>query len=139
MNEEEVKESSSSSSSSMSSRSSSSGSSSSKPFKNGDKKERDDKGRYIEGYEGGPGRPVGSLSIKNYIKKHLEENPGEFEKLCKYYMKDIKMRDLLWKMIDGLPKQSVEHSGEVKIPVTSIIINPIANDKKTKNNTGSED
>lgn len=39
----------------------------------------------------------------------------------------------------GKVKEQIEHSGEVKVPVANIIINPISNDKQTKDNTGSED
>jgi len=67
------------------------------------------------------GRPKGP-SIKGWIQEYLKENPEKFEELCKYYLKDIKMRDLLWKMLDGLPKQSLEHTGAEGEPIQVSII-----------------
>lgn len=67
------------------------------------------------------GRPKGP-SIKEWIKKYLKKNPKEFRKLCKYYLTDKKMRDLLWKMIDGLPKQSIGFDTEDIITELSIKI-----------------
>jgi len=35
-----------------------------KPFKKGEKKDRDERGRFVKGKEPGPGRPIG---VKNFI------------------------------------------------------------------------
>ena len=61
------------------------------------------------------GRPKDSISIKDRIRQRLQENPDEFENLVEFYLKDKKMRDLLWKMLEGLPKQSVDNTGEINI------------------------
>ena len=79
--------------------------------------ERDDLGRILKGQQSlnPEGRPKGSISIKDRIRKILEEEPERFEELCKYYLTDKKMRDLLWKQLDGMPRQSQELTGEIKL------------------------
>jgi hypothetical protein len=86
---------------------------------------RNDKGQFVEGQSGNPngigaGRPKGSISIKDSIRKYYEEHPEEFKDLCKFYMTDEKMRDLLWKQLDGLPKASLdlETKGPIEIIIT---------------------
>ena len=54
------------------------------------------------------GRPKGSLSFITRIKKILEDEPEKFEEICRYYINDKRMRDLLMKMVDGMPKQSMD-------------------------------
>jgi hypothetical protein len=89
---------------------------------------RDNKGRFKPGVSGNPaGRPEG-ISIKERIKQYLEENPKEFEELCQFYLKNEKMRDLLWKMLDGLPRGSFGDEGEGFPPINIIIKN--GNDKQ---------
>lgn len=53
------------------------------------------------------GRPPG-VSFTTAIKDYLKENPEKFKEIMDYYIDNKKMRDLLWKMIDGQPKQNVE-------------------------------
>ena len=85
---------------------------------------RDDKGRLLPGQESlnPDGRPKGSLSITSWIKKHLEKNPEEFEEICKFYLQNRKMRDLLWKMLDGMPKQGVSLGVDDSVEEVSITI-----------------
>lgn len=58
------------------------------------------------------GRPKGSISILTDIKRKLEklskENPQEYEELIDYYIREPKMRELLIKMVDGMPRQSIQ-------------------------------
>ena len=69
---------------------------------------RDDKGRFPPGVSGNPdGKPKGSISFMSRIKKILAEEPDKFEELCRYYINDKRMRDLLLKMVDGMPKQNI--------------------------------
>lgn len=77
-------------------------------------------GKFKEGNPGG-GRPKGSVSIKDRIRQFLRDNPDQFEELCQYYIKDRKMRELLWKMLEGLPKQSTEITGEGGLPLQIVI------------------
>ena len=70
------------------------------------------------------GRPKGSFSIKDAIRQRLQDNPEEFEELIGFYLKDRKMRDLLWRMIDGNPMQSTDiTSGGKPLILPSEIIN----------------
>lgn len=90
-------------------------------------KNRDEKGRFISGVSGNPnGKPEGTISLLADVKRKLramkEKDPKEYNELINYYWRDVKMRDLLIKMVDGLPKQSIEHSGEVGLPYTIKIV-----------------
>ena len=58
------------------------------------------------------GRPKGTISILTKVKKYLKEHPDKFEELIAYYIDNRKMRELLWKMIDGMPRQSHEIGGK---------------------------
>ena len=85
--------------------------------------DRDKDGHFLPGHGvKSPGRPKGSVSIRDRIRQMLEDDPNEFENLCRYYMQDPKMRDLLWKMLEGMPKQATEHTGELNLPFTINII-----------------
>lgn len=60
----------------------------------------------------GAGRPPGSLSIKDSIRKHLEEHPEEIEEIVQYFVKEN--RDLMWQMLEGKPPQALQHTGSMK-------------------------
>lgn len=97
------------------------------PFINGDKwadeSTRDAKtGRFLPGYEGGPGRPVGSHKMAAMIEDELQEkaakdtlgNPLTIKKaLIKKIVKmalggDRKMIELIWNYQDGKPPQYLD-------------------------------
>jgi len=103
-----------------------------KPGENQDT-ERDDNGRFIKGVsgnpEGGSGRPKGSISITSRIREELNRTPdGQkityLDALIKKIFKkaivdeDPQMIKILWGYIDGMPKQSLEHSGEQEINIS---------------------
>ena len=93
------------------------------PKQNGDKpKQRDEKGQFIEGNSGG-GRPKGSLSITEKIKKELEKCPEGEDK--RTYL-DLLVKEILdkavkegdqvmiksiWNYIDGMPRQNIGLDG----------------------------
>jgi len=89
-------------------------------------------GKFIPGNPGG-GRPKGSISIKDRIRRYLEDNPERFEELAQYYLSDPKMRDLLWRMLDGNPHQATDiTSGGKPIPILSNVSNNIGNEKDSE-------
>ncbi|GEM_PF-1770688 len=97
------------------------------PFINGDKwaaeADRDPKtGRFVPGYQGGPGRPKGVLPMKSLIDEGLMEmgakdahgNPVPIEKaLVQKIIKmalagDRKMIEMIWNYRDGKPPQHID-------------------------------
>lgn len=99
------------------------------------KPERDEKGRILPGNTGNPkGRPKGSLSFITRIKKILEEEPDKFEEICRYYINDKRMRDLLIKMVDGMPKQSIDHGLDDNVDEIEITIRKNKDEVETGNN-----
>lgn len=68
------------------------------------------------------GRPK-ELSITERIKEILENDPKLFEKTVKEYMVDPKHRDLMWRMIDGNPKQQTDlttNGKDLPIPILKL-------------------
>lgn len=62
------------------------------------------------------GRPKGSISITTKIKQMLEENPQILESLITDLFK--KHPDLIYKQIDGMPKQTTEIMGDLTLNIT---------------------
>ncbi len=100
-----------------------------KPINNGEKPQKDKKGRFVEGNIGGPGKPPGSLSITALIKAELEKipelktkegldgNPAKKKWITMLIQKflhqavaqgDRATQKLIWNYIDGLPKGSFD-------------------------------
>lgn len=72
---------------------------------------------YKKGQSGNPGgRPVGSVSMKQYVKNKLlsmtEEEREEF-------LEGVDKRTI-WEMSEGKPKQDVEMSGELTSKIISV-------------------
>ena len=82
------------------------------------KPKRDEKGRLLPGQTANPnGRPKGSISIKDEIRKHLEANPEEVQEIVKHFVKEN--RELMWTMLEGSPKSTSEvKSQHVEISLT---------------------
>jgi len=72
---------------------------------------RDEKGKFTEGHEKIGGRVKGTVSIMTKIKQYLREHPEKLEELVTYYLNDLDSRDLLLRMIDGMPRQRVGVGG----------------------------
>ena len=83
------------------------------PKTNGEKRNPD--GTYAPGHIGGPGRPKGSLSIKDLVRQHLQENPEDLKAFVQHFID--KNRELAWQMIEGRPSQDVTSAGEKIQPV----------------------
>ena len=80
--------------------------------------------KFKKGVSGNPaGKPKGTISILTDLKRRLREikkkDPDEYKRLIDDYWQDKRKRELLIKMIDGLPRQPVdlnsEHKTELKI------------------------
>jgi len=87
-------------------------------------------GRFPPGVSGNPdGRPIGSISIVALLKRKLEEIPeGQqhtygsilVQKIIQKCLDDgdtSMIRDLISR-VDGMPKQSIEQTGEVRIVIS---------------------
>ncbi len=81
------------------------------------KVERDASGKILPGQESlnPKGRPKGSISIKDQVRKFLENNPNEVEEIVKHFVKNN--RELMWQMLEGRPQQDVTSDGEAIQPV----------------------
>mgnify|MGYP001576469344 CR=1 FL=1 len=72
---------------------------------------RDEKGRLLEGHGLiSPGRPKGSVSIKDLVRKHLEDNPEDLQEFVQHFIK--KNRELAWQMLEGKPQQDIVSDGK---------------------------
>lgn len=63
------------------------------------------------------GRPKGStkISITDGVKRYLHKHPEKYQELVEWYVNNKKIRDLLWKMIDGNPTTKNDVSGRVTV------------------------
>ena len=78
------------------------------PETNGDNRRSD--GTFGPGNNANPaGRPPG-VSIKDRVRKFLEENPGDMEDFVSHFVK--RNRELAWQMLEGRPQQDVTSGGE---------------------------
>ena len=68
------------------------------------------KGYFLIGTAPGPGRPKGSKSIKDGVRKYLENNPQDFQEFISHFIK--KNREMAWQMLEGRPPQDVTSGGE---------------------------
>ena len=76
---------------------------------------RNPDGTFKPGISGNPaGRPKGSLSIRDLVRQHLEDNPEDLAEFVKHFIK--KNRELAWQMMEGKPQQDITSAGEKLIP-----------------------
>lgn len=78
------------------------------PDRIGEKRNPD--GTYAPGHVGGPGRPKGTLSIKDLVRQHLQDNPAELKAFVQHFID--KNRELAWQMLEGRPQQDVVSDGK---------------------------
>lgn len=83
------------------------------------------------GNPGGPGRPKGSVSIKDLVRQHLENNPEDLREFVTHFIK--KNRELAWQMLEGKPQQDIVSDGK-QLP-TPIYI---PRDDSPKEDSGTE-
>lgn len=69
---------------------------------------RDERGFFLPGNPGGPGRPKGQ-TLKEWVREKLI-GMEEQERLA--FLKGIP-RDVIWRMAEGNPRNDVELSGQV--------------------------
>ena len=65
---------------------------------------------FKKGQAPGPGRPKGSVSIKDLVRRHLENNPEDLEEFVQHFIK--KNRELAWQMLEGKPQQDIVSDGK---------------------------
>lgn len=97
--------------------------------------DRDEKGRFLPGYAGGPGRPPGSVSLLGILKKKLQErDPSDPDErtyadiLIERYIMDAlengdgqAIRDMIDRT-DGKPKQTIENNvREIENPIYDML------------------
>lgn len=116
---------------------------------------RNDKGQFVPGVSGNPnGRPKGSYSIVEMIKKKLEELPeGKDKTYGEYFVEQIMkktviegdvtmMRDII-NRIDGMPKQSVDVTTDGEklqsVDLDAILSTYARNNNKTESTSGKTD
>lgn len=89
---------------------------------------KDEKGLFVEGNPGGPGRPKGSYSIVEMIKRKLQEHPegkdktyGEYfvEKIMKKIAvdEDVSMMKDIINRVDGMPKEHIQADITMQKPI----------------------
>ncbi len=111
--------------------------------------------KFTKGNPGGPGRPKGSISVVDAIKRKLkQELPPELSNeekrnyldlvVEKYFNKIIKgrndkiMRDIIDR-IDGKPRQNIGLDGGEEGKPIAILSNVLRNDSNNQNNADEEE
>lgn len=76
---------------------------------------RDERGWFLPGNPGSPGRPKGK-TIKERVREWLETHPEDMQDFVKHFVK--KNRELAWTMMEGSPGKSVDvTSGGKPLPI----------------------
>ena len=88
--------------------------------------------QWKEGESGNPnGRPKGSISIKDLVRKHLEGNPDDLIEFVKHFIENN--RELAWQMLEGRPYHDILSGGE-KLPTPILNVFPNNSDNQDKPN-----
>ena len=86
------------------------------------------------------GRPKGSLSIKDLVRKHLESNPDDLIEFVSHFIK--KNRELAWTMLEGKPAQSTDITSkgkELKVIFDSAFNSETKGDETTPSTKGDSE
>ncbi len=90
-------------------------------IKKGETNGRDpETGRFVEGYEGGPGRPKGK-TLKEFARSLLMEMNDEEKR---EYLKTLP-RDIVWKMAEGNP----HNTGDVSLNIIPTPLDDVCKDE----------
>ena len=74
-----------------------------------------------KGQSGNPkGRPKGSFSIKDAVRKHLESHPDDFKEFVEHFIK--KNRELAWTMLESKPPQDLNLGSNPELPFVIKIV-----------------
>lgn len=84
--------------------------------KNRAQKERDDHGRFVKGWKGGPGRPPVEFSPTALLRTAVAERPkvvARIMELAESEDENVALKALMYivNRLDGMPKQAVEATG----------------------------
>jgi len=98
--------------------------------------------------DGNPGKPSGSLSLKTKLINALEKYSEEKGKTLAEVFAEIGVQKAIegdhnfWKTIlsyvDGMPKESIEHSGKIENILSQEQINELLNRRATQDYSGGE-
>lgn len=95
---------------------------------------RGERGYFLEGTAAGPGRPIGSKSIKDAVRQYLVQNPEDFEEFITHFAK--KNRELAWQMLEGRPSQGLGQADD--LAPLQIETNQITIKRYDKSESGGE-
>ena len=71
--------------------------------------------KWKPGQSGNPaGRPKGSISIKDEVRKYLEAHPLDVQEIVKHFVTEN--RELMWTMLEGSPKSTSDIKVQLKEP-----------------------
>jgi hypothetical protein len=110
---------------------------------------RNDRGQFVKGMTGNPnGRPKGSFSLVEMIKRKLQEVPeGKDKTYAEYFIEQLMkksviegdtstMKDII-NRVDGMPRQNIGVDGGAEgVPVS--ILNNVLSNNSNKQNTEPE-
>ncbi len=80
---------------------------------------RDSNGRLLPGHGLiSPGRPEGSISLKDKVRQHLNEHPEDVQEIVEHFVKTN--RELMWQMLEGRPSQGIGQADDLP-PATLLV------------------
>ena len=78
---------------------------------------RDENNRFLPGYVQNPGgRGKGNISPMTRVREIFKEDPEGYELWIREYIKDPAHKKHIVEMLEGKPKQQIEHAGDAVMP-----------------------